>query len=39
MIVQGRRKIGRPERRWLDRVKDDIKERGLSGNGNVRPCY
>ena len=27
MIVQGRRKRGRPKRRWLDKVKDDIKER------------
>ena len=31
MKVQGRRKIGRPKRRWLDRVRDDIKEKGLSG--------
>ena len=31
MKVHGRRKIGRPKRRWLDRVKDDIKEKGLSG--------
>ena len=31
--VQGRRKIGRPRRlrRWLDRVRDDIKEKELSG--------
>ena len=29
MIVQGRRKRGRPKRRWLDKVKDDIKEKGL----------
>ena len=28
--VQGRRKRGRPKRRWLDKVKDDIKEKGLS---------
>ena len=28
--VQGRRKRGRPKRRWLDRVRDDIKEKGLS---------
>ena len=27
MKVQGRRKRGRPKRRWLDKVKDDIKER------------
>ena len=31
MKVQGRRKIGKPKRRWLDRVRDDIKEKGLSG--------
>ena len=30
MKVQGRRKRGRPKRRWLDKVKDDIKEKGLS---------
>ena len=31
MEVQGRRKRGRPNRRRLDRVRDDIKEKGLSG--------
>ncbi len=25
----GRRKRGRPKRRWLDRVKDGIKDKGL----------
>ena len=30
MKVQGRRKRGRPKRRWLDKVSDDIKEKGLS---------
>ena len=30
MEVQGRRKRGRPKRRWLDRVRGDIKEKGLS---------
>ena len=30
MKVQGRRKRGRPKRRWLDKVKYDIKEKGLS---------
>ena len=30
MEVQGRRKRGMPERRWLDRASDDIKEKGLS---------
>ena len=42
MKVQGRRKRGRPKRRWLDRVRGDIKEKGLSGGGGVggvRPCY
>ena len=33
MKVQGRRKRGRPKRRWLDKVKDDIKEKGLSAYG------
>ena len=32
MNVQGRRKRGRPKRRWLDKVKDDIKEKGLSAD-------
>ena len=27
MKVQGRRKRGRPKRRWLDKVKEDIKGR------------
>ena len=26
------RKRGRPKRRWLDKVKDDIKEKGLSAD-------
>ena len=30
MKVQGRRKRGRPESRWLAKLKDDIKEKGLS---------
>ena len=30
--VQGRRKRRRPKRRWLDRVRDDIKEKGLSAD-------
>ena len=29
MKVQGRRKRGRPKRRWSDKVKDDIKDNGL----------
>ena len=32
MNVQGRRKRGRPKRRWLDKVKDDINETGLSAD-------
>ena len=41
MKVQGRRKRGRPNRRRLDRVRDAIKEKGLSGGGggSVRPSY
>ena len=31
MKAQWRRERGRPKRRWLDRVRDDIKEKGLSG--------
>ena len=30
--VQGRRKRGRPKRRWMDKVKDDLKEKGLSAD-------
>ena len=32
MKVQGRRKRGRPNRRWLDKVKDNTKEKGLSAD-------
>ena len=32
MEVQGRRKRGRPKKRLLDKVKDDIKEKGLSAD-------
>ena len=32
MKVQGRRKRGRPKKIWLDKVKDDIKETGLSAD-------
>ena len=32
MKVQGRRKRGRPKRRLLDKVKYDIKEKGLSAD-------
>ena len=39
MKVQGRRKRRRPKRRWLDRVRDDIKEKRLSGGGGVGGEY
>ena len=32
MKVHGRKKRGRPKRRWLDKVEDDIKEKGLSAD-------
>ena len=32
MKVQGRRKRGRTKRRWLDKVKDGIKGKGLSAD-------
>ena len=32
MKAQGRRKRGRSKRRWLDKVKDDTKENGLSAD-------
>ena len=32
-------KGGRPKRRWLDRVRGDVKEKGLSEGGSVRPSY
>ena len=32
MEVPGRKKRGRPKRRWLDKVKDAIKEKGLSAD-------
>ena len=31
MKVQGRRKIGRPRRRWLDKVRDDYEREGTVG--------
>ena len=36
MEVQGRRKGGRPRKRWLDRVRDDIKKEGTAGGGRRR---
>ena len=32
MKEQGRRKRGRSKRRWLDKIKDDIKEKALSAD-------
>ena len=32
MKLQGIRKRGRPKRRWLDKVKVDIKDKGLSAD-------
>ena len=32
MKVQGRRKRGRPMRRWLDKVRDNIKRKELSAD-------
>ena len=32
MEVHGRRKRGRPKKRWLNKVKDDIKEKGMSAD-------
>ena len=29
--VQGSRRRGRPKKRWMDCVKDDLREKGLSG--------
>ena len=34
-----RRKRGRPKSRWLDRVRDDIKEKGFSGGGGGWGVY
>ena len=31
MEVLGKRRIGRPKRRWLDNIKNGLSERGLSG--------
>ena len=38
MKVQGRRRRGRHKRRWLDKVKDDIKEKGLMLADEVYDC-
>ena len=34
--IQGREMS---KRRWLDKLKDDIKEKGLSWKKCIRPCY
>ena len=39
MKVRGRRKRGRPKRRWLDKVKDDIKEKGQSATWRRMSSY
>ena len=31
MEVPGKRRRGRPKRRWLDNIKNDLSERELSG--------
>ena len=31
MKVPGKRRRGRPKRRWLDNIKNDLSERELSG--------
>ena len=33
MEVPGKRRRGRPKRRWLDNIKNDLSERELSGSG------
>ena len=38
MEAEGRRKRGMTKRRWLDRVRDDIKDKGLHPwGGSTRP--
>ena len=38
MKVQGRRNMGRPTRRWLDRLRDYQREGTVAG-GSVRICF
>ena len=38
MEVRGRRRAGMPERRQLARVRDDIREKGLSGEERYDPA-
>ena len=42
MEVPGKRRRGRPKRRWLDNIRNDLSERELSGEevqdrGNIDP--
>ena len=37
MDVPGKRRRGRPKRRWLDSIRNDLSERELSKGGHARP--
>ena len=37
MEVPGKRRRGRPKRRWLDNIKNDLSERQLFRGGRARP--
>ena len=36
MEVPGKRRGGRPKRRWLDNIKNDLSERELPGEDRVK---
>ena len=36
MEVPGKRRRGRPKRRWLDSIRNDLSERGLSGEDDAQ---